>query len=76
MSYVSAIFYPIFLDLLKFCAILPLEMETELTFIDILINILFFIGCLGLSFLITCVVDWFVDKGREGSKGYTMFPFF
>jgi len=51
-------------------------METELTFIDILINILFFIGCLGLSFLITCVVDWFVDKGREGSKGYTMFPFF
>ena len=76
----SVFIYPILLDLLKFCAILLLEMETEPTLLfkifDLILQIIVFFVVMGVFGFLYILVDWFVDKGREESKGYTMFPFF
>ena len=55
-------------------------METEPTLLfkifDLILQIIVFFVVMGVFGFLYILVDWFVDKGREESKGYTMFPFF
>ena len=69
----SVFIYPIFLELLKSCAILPLEMETEPTLLfkifDLILQIIVYFVVMGVFGFLCFLVNCFIEEGRRGSRG-------
>ena len=69
----SVLIYPIFVDLIKFCAIFFLEMETEPTLLfkifDLILQIIVFFVVMGVFGFLCFLVNCFIEEGRRGRRG-------